>query len=613
MQVNQPIDEDEIDLKEVFRTVYVYRYMIISFIMVFMVTSIAFAYFKTNVYQAFSTVEISDDKQMGSQDDILSMAMEGGSANVDTEIQIIKSAFLAEKALKHVNLTHRYYSSKKLKQIELYKTSPFEVGLLKGFGVTFYLYPEDETHYRLEVEDAKDLHGNTWSYDAVHTYGKEVVNEHFHVNIVKKDDFLESAYSFVIYDVAKMARMVQKEHVSVSQISKKASVVSISYSDNNALRAKEFTDALAKAYVKHTVDKKVREADLKLTFIEKQLKGVTQSLENAAIKLEEFKKSSNTIDLGTKAQTLTQQMSQNEVALSEISIMEKMLGSMYRQIKTGKNLASISVEGLGMDNSSLSVMLKELQDAILKKKILREDYTEVYPEVVKLTRTIRQLQRTITGKIKSLGTNIKEKKKLLESSIAKQQALLNTLPASERTNSDLQRKYMVNEKIYSYLLEKQSETQILKASTVSQNMIIDNAFIPEKPIKPKRKLIVLVGIILGFIVGIAMAFLRAFLDNRIKTEEDIEKATRVPIYGVIPHIKEDADKIKVFLSPKSVVSEAYRSLRTNLQFLGKNEGSLVISVTSTVGGEGKTTISTNLSAIMSMSGKKNHNYKLGYA
>ena len=76
----------------------------------------------------------------------------------------------------------------------------------------------------------------------------------------------------------------------------------------------------------------------------------------------------------------------------------------------------------------------------------------------------------------------------------------------------LQRKFSVNEKIYSYLLEKRSETAILKAATVSKNRIIDTALCPEEPIKPKRKLIVLVGMILGLIAGIALAFLRAFLD-----------------------------------------------------------------------------------------------------
>ena len=200
--------------------------------------------------------------------------------------------------------------------------------------------------------------------------------------------------------------------------------------------------------------------------------------------------------------------------------------------------------------------------------------------------------------------SIKEKKKLIERSIAEQQKLLNKLPTDERVYGELQRKFVVNEKIYSYLLEKRLETAVIKASTVSKNRIIDSALVPEMAIKPKRKIIVLVGLILGLILGIALAFLRAFLDDRIKEEEDVTSKTDIPLLGSIPHVKKDSDKLKVFLSPKSAMAEAFRNLRTNLQFMSRKYSSHVIAVTSTVGGEGKTTVCINLGGIMSMVDKK---------
>jgi len=201
-----------------------------------------------------------------------------------------------------------------------------------------------------------------------------------------------------------------------------------------------------------------------------------------------------------------------------------------------------------------------------------------------------------------LKKTIEERKTLLEQSIAQEQKILDTLPADERMYGQLQRKFAVNEKIYSYLLEKRSETAIVKASTVSKNRIIDSALIPEEPIKPKRKLIVLVGLIVGLILGIALAFFRDFLDDTIKTEEDITKVD-VPVLGLIPHIKDAEDKLKVFTSPKSAAAESFRNLRTNLQFLTPKKGARIIVVTSTVGGEGKTTTSINLGGIMSMADK----------
>jgi capsular exopolysaccharide synthesis family protein len=117
-------------------------------------------------------------------------------------------------------------------------------------------------------------------------------------------------------------------------------------------------------------------------------------------------------------------------------------------------------------------------------------------------------------------------------------------------------------------------------------------------------MIVLVGILLGLVAGLLVAFLREYLDDRIKTETDITTHTDLPVLGAIPHIKEGEDTLKVLHAPKSSVSEAFRNLRTNLQFMPRKGNAQVITVTSTVGGEGKTTVCVNLAGIMSIAGKK---------
>ena len=598
------IDEDEIDIREVFRTLFEYKYMIVLFVILFGLGSAYYAYFKPNVYKASATVEVGAEKKGFSQQDMLAAAMESGNMNVDTEMEIIQSRFMAERISKEVDFAHKYYVTRKFKEVELYKQSPIEVGMNKGFGISFYLTPIDKKQYLLEVREEKDAQGNEWSYSHKHFYSKEVVTKRFHLNVLRKQKTLDAEYRFVVLDPEEIGCIIQ-EGVRVSQTSKRSTLLRISYENNVALRAKEATNALAEEYIRQSIEKKNKEAERTLNFVDNQLKLITENLKGSAIKLEEFKKNSNTVNLSAKAENIIRQMSDAEGKLAEISIQEEMLSGLYKQVKSGKSLESITIGGSDMEKTALPTMIQKLQDAIIKKKILREDYTEMYPDVRKLRKTITQLKSVIVSTIKNLTSNIKERKALLEKSIAKQQKQLNTLPADERMFGQLQRKFAVNEKIYSYLLEKRSETAIIKASTVSKNRIIDSALVPEDPIKPKRKLIVLVGLILGLIVGIALAFLRAFLDDRIKTEEDITKVTQdIPLLGTIPHIKEFSDKVMVFLSPKSAVAESYRNLRTNLQFMTNFSKAHVIAITSTVGGEGKTTNCINLGGIMSMAGKK---------
>jgi len=600
------VQEDEIDLRDLFRTISHYKFMILFVAFIFTLSGVMYAYFAHNIYKATSTVEVGVEKGgLGGGDDILSMAMSTGSVNTDTEMEIIKSRFLATKATQKVDVIHHYYTTRKLKEIELYKESPFQVGMLRGYDIDFELYPVDEKRYRLVLEKYTDEKGQTVevNYDKVLFYGKEIDTPHFHINVVKQAEMLDEKYHFIIND-PKDAGSIAKENVGVSQPSKGASILEISYEDNVALRAQEFTNVLAKAYLLQNIEKKTKEATRKLTFIDKQLKFITENLKSSAVKLEEFKKSSSTISLSTKAETIIRQMSEKETKLSEITIEEEMLTGLYKSVKSGKDLESLTLLGFNGSQSSLSGMIKELQGAIIKKKILRADFTEMHPDVIKLRKTITQLKKVIISTIKNMEKNIKERKVLLEKSISELQKKLDKLPADERMYGQLQRKFSVNEKIYSYLLEKRSETAILKAAAVSKNRIIDTALIPEKPIKPKRKLIVIVAMITGLIFGIFLAFLRAFLDDRIKSEEDVTHGSSVPVVGMIPNIKKDAQTLVVVASPKSAVAESFRHLRTNLQYMEQEKDVHIISITSTIGGEGKTTTSMNLSAIMSMTEKR---------
>jgi len=451
--------------------------MILFFVVLFGAVSAYIAYFKPNIYQSTATVEVGLQQHGYRAGDVINMAMDAGAANSDTEIGIIKSRFLAKMAAENVDFSHRYFTTRHFKEVELYKSSPIKVGMLKGFGITFKLYPvADPKHFRLVVDERKDRNGSVWSYDKVLPFGEEIVTPHFHLNVVRTAPLKDGSYRFV---VTKENFPVGK--VSVSQTSKYSTILAISYEDNVALRTQEYTNALAEAYIKQNIEKKTKEATRKLNFIDKQLKKITENLKSSAVKIEEFKKGTNTVNLSSKAEVIIRQMSEAESKLEEISIESELLNSLYKKIKKGRNLESISVIGIGKGNKALAEQLSALQQAILKKKELREDYTEMYPGVVKLRKQISYLKKTIINMIKNLKSSMDEKKRLLKESIARYQKELNELPADERMYGQLQRKFAVNEKIYSYLLEKRSETAIIKASTVSRNRIIDTALYPGSP------------------------------------------------------------------------------------------------------------------------------------
>jgi len=602
------LDEDEIDIKEIFKTLGKHKKKIFFSVMLFALLAAIYAYITPNVYSTYTTIEMGETKTGGGSRDILAMAMNAGETNVDTEIEIIKSRRLIKKALREVDFTHRYYAKKNYKETELYTKSPFDVVVQKGKGVSFYVHPVNAKYYMLKAKGVDPKTSKEWEIEKKYQYGQSVDEKNFDLTLTLKDgEKLDKGteYRFVAVEPDDAVEEIQK-NLSVDLTSKRSSILKIKYNDTVPLRAQQFTDALAKAYLKQEIERKTQEASMVLAFIDKQLAEVNTSLKDSENKLENFKKKSSMISLGTKTESVVDKISEYESKLAKTDMESHMLDTLYTQVKNGKNIESITTAGLDLSETGIPKLIQKLQEAVLKRRVLREDYTPAHPEVKKLTQSIAQIKKIITSTIKTLKIRVNRRKELLKKNIKDYEALMEELPEKEKIFGGLKRKFIVNEKIYSYLLEKRATTAIAKSSTVNKSRILDKAH-GAKKIKPKQYLIVLAGIISGLIIGIITAFILEFLDDRIKTEDDIRKISNLPLMGSIPHIEKGENAIKVFDSPKSVAAEAFRSLRTNLQFLRKEGGTddpMVISVTSTVGGEGKTTVSTNLAGIIAMTGKK---------
>jgi capsular exopolysaccharide synthesis family protein len=209
----------------------------------------------------------------------------------------------------------------------------------------------------------------------------------------------------------------------------------------------------------------------------------------------------------------------------------------------------------------------------------------------------------IKNRIASLKSAIISQKETLLNIKKQYVKMLENLPQNERKLADLMRNYQVNEKIYSYLLEKRAATAIAKASIISDNRVIDPAIVPKKPFKPQKKVILAVSVILGIIIGIVFVLLKEFLSTKIKTKEDVEKLTDVAVIGTVPHFKKKDKVLKTLEEPRSSAAEAFRAIRANLKFIAP-KNLKVISVTSTVSGEGKTTVASNLAGAFAIANKK---------
>ena len=502
------IDEDEIDLNEVFGTLNRYKYSIIVFAIVFTIGATIFAYFKPNVYSASTTIELEEEGGWGgSSGDAMSLALSGGGANLDNEQYIIKSRFLAEKVLRGLEIGTRYYTTHNLRTIELYHSSPFLV-VSKELdsslvGTTFSMEILDQDRFILRMVPAVGMKEQALlmlglieapadrpkPYEQEHKFGEEIVTEWFSLKIDKLFDLDNREYSFSVTPNEYMAGFIQGG-ISTSLVSKSGSILQISFQDNVALRAQQILNALTERYLQQELEEKTLEADQTLKFIDAQVEEINKDVEKSQGKLEQFRsKNTLVVDTSSQAMMTAQNMAEYESKLQALDIESSVLQNVQEYMNTGKDLSGISLGSADYTDPALAQMIQKLQEGILARNSLLIEFTAIHPDIIKLTEGINSIKSSIKFTLKNEINMMEQRKQVLRQYIRKYERSLKSLPENERQLANLTRNTLVNEKVYNFLLSKRAETAILRSSTVSKTRILDTALLPAVPIKPKAILI----------------------------------------------------------------------------------------------------------------------------
>src|SRR5664279_863579 len=188
--------------------------------------------------------------------------------------------------------------------------------------------------------------------------------------------------------------------------------------------------------------------------------------------------------------------------------------------------------------------------------------------------------------------------------IKKIEGEISRLPITQRQLGNIERKYRLNDAIYNYMLEKRAEAKITKASNLPDDIIIEPAkMVGFGPISPKKRINYLIAFILGMVVPFGYLMIRSVLNNKVETQDDIERLTDVPVLGKILHNKHKTSNV-MFEFPKSNIAESYRALRTNLDFYVRGGQKKVIMVTSSMEGEGKSFIALNIAMSYAQLGRR---------
>lgn len=609
--------EEQINIQEIlFRYLIHWPWFVVSAIVC---VALAWGYLRltTPVYNISATVLIKDEKKGGGANmssELEKMGLNGfvsSSSNIENEIEVLKSRTLAREVVSSLGLFVTYMDEDKFPNKELYRTSPVLVSLTpqeadrlpQTMEIDMLLQPAGAMDVQVKV-GKKEYRKHLEKLPAVFPTDEGTVA--FFANNDTLSSLRPESVTTERHITAYINRpfAVAKGYagsLSITPTSKATSVVTVSLKNSNTQRGKDYIDKLLEMYNINANNDKNEVAQRTAEFIDERIDIISKELGSTERDLENFKRSAGITDLTSEAQiALTgnaeyeKKRVENQTQINLVMDLKKYLqGSGYEVLPAN----------VGLQDAGVAGAIDRYNEMVAERKRLLRTSTESNPAIVNLTTSIRAMRSNIQTTLDATLKGLEITKADLIREASRYSRRISDAPTQERQFVSIARQQEIKSGLYLMLLQKREENAIVLAAIANNAKIIDEAQADSTPISPKRMMIYLAALVFGIGIPVGVIYLIGLTKFKIEGRADVEKLTSLPVVGDIPLADEKTGAIAVFENQNNLMSETFRNVRTNLQFMLEN-GKNVILVTSTISGEGKSFVSSNLAISLSLLGKK---------
>lgn len=618
--------QEENDLKRIVELVVRnYKLFIVSLIILL---GLAFLvnYYSVPVYQISSSILIKEDQNQNrsNMNDFLNSSLFGKNQNLQNELWVLKSIPVIEQTIRNLDLTVTYYKNEKYQYVDAYKAVPFKVLFSKNhvqpLNVKFYITFLKGGNFKIK-SDNKDvrfynLNSNefqyekkNWSFDGFGKLGKLIENQDFaflvelvdSTKIISDED--ASLYSFKLLDDNSLTN-IYKSSFEFNIVDKKATVIQINLFSESSSKGLDLVNELMNVYSQQNLNRKNHIASRTIDYIEKQLGEISDSLNMTEENLQRFRSSNQLLDVTQQSSGISQQYMNLQNQKAELVVKKRYYDYVADYLSKNNDFSNMTVPAsMGISDPILNSLMSNLITAQAQRSNLISNNQEKNPLIKKLDIQIENTKKTISENISTVQQTTEISIDEMNKRIAKIEAQISNIPKTERQLGGIERKYRLNDAIYNYLLEKRAEAKITQASNLPDDVILEDATITGTVSPNKEK-----NFVFAFFMGIGLPFgfllIKKALNNKIESQDNIERLTQFPVFGKILHNYKRTNNV-VFDFPLSTIAESYRTLRTNIDFSIKGSGhNKVIMVTSSIQGEGKSFTALNLAMSYAQLGRK---------
>ncbi len=554
-------------------------------------------YTKT-VYEAESELKL-DVKQDATEFGIKNLQENQNVNIISGEIEQITSKLFFNRVLDSIDLWVSYHSVGQVLVNEMYKTSPFRVQYSSrlhpylNVPINFNFTGPEE--YTLRIGD-QVIQGQV---------GQKLSLIDLDLVITKTPYYAayhEDDYIFILHSRDNLLNYLDRYAV-VEPLSYEANTIRISFQDYNAFKARDIVNKIDSMYLNYSNQQKNLTNKQKIGWINAELGQIEGKMEDYENYFENF-------TLQNKSSDLNSDLKKTITALYAIDSQRFQLNRRLTDINglidqfTTNNFV-ISMAHRQHLPSYLDKQIEALQIGTQELEKLGLSYNESTFAFRQKEKEVDALRTSVFNQLNDLKKEWAKNQAELTTQKAKLEQRFATMPDKNTQFSKNQRFYKLYEEFYLSMMQAKAEFEIAQAGSTPDFKILAPATMPDNPIYPRRALVVGIGMSSGIILSLVLIGLLYIVDNRVTNVHEIERNTAAPVLAVIPESRHTSKTpFHVLDNPKSIVSEAIRTLRTNLDFFAVTGASKTISISSTIAGEGKSFLALNLGGVIAMSKKK---------
>jgi tyrosine-protein kinase Etk/Wzc len=619
------------DAERIIRRVYASRYWFFLALIIALAGAWIYNHYTTPVYEIRSTLLISEDKTNspltalygGREGMFEGMQLMNSRENIYNQMAILGSTSIISETIKELDFNVSYYPLERGRESEMYGNAPFQViwdERLPQIVETDYfitIHPDRKISIKVEGDNA-----NVYNY-----YEGRIVRTLPNISFQKefvagtKMNTAELPFTVLIndlFDPEAQNTYKFRFHTPESLVSKYRSMLRISLpdeyssilhlavSDYNVGKGVDFLNRLTEVYQISNLESKNENATRTIHFINAQLETISDSLSLSENRLQTFQSSNRMIDISVQSQQLLSELSELDKEYARLETSNNYYRYLRDYIQSNQELETvIAPSAIGIEDPLLNSFIVQLNELITEKSSktsIRQG--SQHPTIVRLNAQIENVKKSL---LESIGNIIRQSDMEMENlneRIRSYNGRIRRLPATERNFVNFERRYNIDSETYTFLLQKLSEAQIAKASSVPDSQVIEEPKMSVQ-VKPQARRVYAIALMLGLIFPAAIIFLMDLFNNKITSEDEIADISKYPLIGNVFHkLSAKGRRTLVLDNPSSPASDAFRALRSKLNLVTREIEHPVIAVLSASPKEGKTFTVINIASSFALIPKK---------